>query len=122
MKNILVVEDDSSLSSALSKKLVVEGYNVEVAKNGLEGLEQLKVDHFDLILLDVMMPEMDGITMLKKVRSSGKNKDIPVILISNVDDPDIIIKTLSLGSFDYLVKSDWTIKDIVAKVRGRIGN
>ena len=121
MKKILIVEDEILLSGVLAKKLKSEGFEVESVKNGLEGLEKLNKDEFDLILLDVVMPEMDGITMLKKVRNSTNNPEIPVIMISNLEDPATIIQAIGLNSFDYLVKSDWSLSDIVLKVKERTG-
>ncbi len=119
MKNILIVEDEPLLLNVLSKKLKSEGFKVKSVENGLEGLEKLEKEQFDLILLDVVMPEMDGITMLKKVRSSSHNSEIPVIMISNLEDPVIIAQAISLNSFDYLVKSDWSLSEIVSKIKER---
>jgi len=114
-KTILVVEDESLLLNALCDKLTREGFAVLEAKNGKEGLEVALRKHPDLILLDIIMPVMDGMTMLKKLREDTWGKDVKVIILTNLSEVSV-----AHGSYDYLVKSDWKIEDVAARVRGRL--
>jgi DNA-binding response OmpR family regulator len=119
-KKILIVEDDTSLRQALRDKLSIEQFVVLEAKNGEEGLEIALRDHPDLILLDVMMPVMDGLTMLDLLRKDDWGRGAKVIFLTNLSDNVSISKAIEEGSYDYLVKSDWKIQDVVAKIRERL--
>lgn len=119
-KKILIVEDETSLRNALRDKLGLEGFIVLEAKNGEEGLDVALRDHPDLILLDIIMPKMDGLTMLKKLREDVWGKNTKVILLTNLSDNEKVSEALLQGSYDYLVKSDWKIGDVVAKIRARL--
>ena len=112
-KKILIVEDNDKLIKFLSDKLDKEGYDLSVAKNGKLGLQKVATDKPDLILLDLVMPVMDGLTMLKKLRENSK---IPVIILSNLSDEDVIKEAGELGSESYMVKVDYSLDDIVAKI------
>jgi CheY-like chemotaxis protein len=120
IKKILVVEDDVSLLTALHDKLATEGFSVLDAKNGVEGLEIATHDHPDLILLDILMPEMDGLTMLKKLRETLEGKKTEVIVLTNLSDNEKLSQALALGSYEFLVKADWKIQDIVKKIRDKL--
>ena len=121
-KKILIVEDEAPLRNAVSDILTFEGFTVFQAKNGQEGLDIALKEHPDLTLLDLMMPIMDGLTMLEKLR-----KDQPwgagaaVILLTNINDPEKVAQATEAGSYDFLVKSDWNIEDVVKKIKGRLG-
>lgn len=119
-KKILIVEDETSLRNALRDKLILEGFVVLEAKNGEEGLDVALRNHPDLILLDIIMPKMDGLTMLKKLREDVWGKNTKVILLTNLSDNEKVSEALLRGSYDYLVKSDWKIGDVVAKIRARL--
>ena len=118
-QTILVVEDDVSLLAALVDKLTREGYSVLSAPNGREGLTILFKNTVDLILLDIMMPEMDGISMMKEVRKKGTwGKKVPIIFLTNVDPNDSALKKIKGGETDYyLIKINWTMNSLVAKIR-----
>lgn len=116
-KKILVIEDDLSLAGALIAKLDLEGFVTMNAKNGEEGLELALSNHPDLILLDIIMPKMDGITMLKKLRADSWGKDAPVVILSNLSDADKNIDVVDSSAQAYLIKSDWTLQDVVSKVK-----
>lgn len=121
-KKILIVEDEAPLRNAVSDILSFEGFAVFQAKNGQEGLDIALAEHPDLILLDLMMPVMDGLTMLEKLREDkdwGKNAS--VILLTNINDPDKVAQATEAGSYDFLVKSDWNIEDVVRKIKTRLG-
>ena len=120
-KKILVIEDEVSLLEALHLKLKKEQYSVLLARNGQEGLEIALHEHPDLILLDIIMPVMDGITMLKKLRKNPQGKDIPVIILTNLAGSEKVAEALENESFDFLVKADWKLEDVVKKVRVKLG-
>ncbi len=123
IKTILVTEDEPSLLKALVDKFTREGFRVLEAKNGQEGLAVALKDHPDLILLDIIMPVMDGMTMLKKLRETNDwGKQVPVILLTNLtsDDEGRLHDIVETNPAYYLVKTDWTLEDILAKVRERL--
>ena len=119
-QTILIVEDDAPVRQALADKLTRAGFAVAVAKNGIEGLSAAKKLHPDLILLDILMPKMDGLTMMKKLRATSDwAKKIPIILLTNVgpDEGKIMKKTIADGSAYYLVKTNWSLSAVVEKIR-----
>jgi DNA-binding response OmpR family regulator len=116
-KKILLVEDDAALSGALIAKLNSEGFFTLMAKNGEEGLDLAFDNHPDLILLDIIMPKMDGVTMLKKLRLDTWGKDVPVIVMSNLSEADKNIDIVDADIQAYLVKSDFPLADIVEKIK-----
>lgn len=116
-KTILVVEDETPLRDALGDKLKRGGFSVLEAKNGKEGLEVALREHPDLILLDIVMPVMDGMAMFKKLREDIWGKSAKVIMLTNLNDAENVAGAMEKGSFDYFVKSDWKIEDVVAKAR-----
>jgi CheY-like chemotaxis protein len=121
-KKILIVEDEAPLRNAVSDILAFEGFTVFQGKNGQEGLDIALREHPDLILLDLMMPVMDGLTMLEKLRADpGYGKVASVILLTNLNDPDKVAQATEAGSYDFLVKSDWNIEDVVKKIKERLG-
>ena len=120
-KKILIIEDEAMTLSALKEKFMDEGFYVAVAKNGEEGLEEAFLEKPDLILLDIIMPKMDGITMLKKLQNDERGKKIPVIILTNLSDPDSVYDSIDNGAYNYLVKTDWSMEDVVKKVRGKLG-
>ena len=120
-KTGLIVEDEPSLQSALGDHFSREGISVLSAKNGQEGLEVALREHPGVILLDIVMPVMDGMTMLTKLREDVWGKDAHVILLTNLVDNKEIVEAMKTGVFDYLVKSDWKIDDVVEKVKQKLG-
>ena len=121
-KKVLIVEDEAPLRNAVSDILSFEGFDVFQAKNGQEGLDSALKEHPDMILLDLMMPIMDGLTMLEKLREDQEyGKTAAVILLTNINDPEKVAMATEAGSYDFLVKSDWNIEDVVKKIKGRLG-
>ncbi|HXH27147.1 MAG TPA: response regulator [Candidatus Acidoferrum sp.] len=113
-KHILVVEDEKPLSHALELKLTKAGYTVMVAYNGREGLDAIAANHFDAILLDLMMPVVDGFTVLEEL---GKHPPIPpVIVLSNLAQREDEQRSLALGARKFFVKSDTPLAVIEAAV------
>ena len=117
---ILIIEDEESLVELLDAKLRKEGYDVKTARDGEEGYAAIKKWQPDLILLDIVMPKMDGYEVLEKL-NEDKNK-IPVIIISNSGQPVEIEKTKKLGAIDHLIKTEFSPLDVLEKVRGCFQN
>ena len=120
MKKVLIIEDELSLSNALSLKLKQEGLEVLVAENGARGLGVALKNHPDLILLDILMPIMDGITMLSKLRADEWGKSVPVIILTNLSDKEKIAESIELGANDYFIKADSTVGSIIDKVKEKL--
>lgn len=121
-KKILVIEDEAPLRNAVSDILTFEGFIVFQAKNGQEGLDIALKEHPDLMLLDLMMPVMDGLTMLEKLREDDEwGKNASVILLTNINDPEKVAQATEAGSYDFLVKSDWNIEEVVKKIKVKLG-
>lgn len=120
---ILLVEDDPSLSRALADKFRRERYLVDEARSGVEGLVHARLDHPDVILLDIAMAEMDGVTMLEKLRRADRwGKRVPVIFLTNLPpDPEIMERIKRERPALYLVKSDHLLSEIVEKVKDCLG-
>ncbi len=102
--HILVVDDNEMNRDMLSRRMERQGYAVTTAENGEVALRQLAAQQFDLILLDVMMPILNGYEVLERVKNDDRWRDIPVIMISAVDDLDSVVKCIELGAEDYLFK------------------
>jgi len=117
---ILIVEDDTHLVKALEHKFTIEGFDVVIARDGAEGLSKAEEERPDLILLDLIMPVMDGVTMLKKLRINHWGRSVPVIVLSNLSEGKDVEEADKQEVYDYLVKSNWTLEDVVAKVRERL--
>jgi DNA-binding response OmpR family regulator len=120
---ILIVEDEVSLRNALIIKFKREGFLIFDAKDGEIGFELALKERPDIILLDMVMPKMDGMTMLKKLREENDwSKKVPVIILTNLGaDDEQKMKSISEDSLVwYLVKSDWAIGDLIGKVKGII--
>jgi DNA-binding response OmpR family regulator len=116
-KTILLVEDDAFVSDIYHTKLTQEGYDLMVAENGLEALKKLEEKNPDLILLDIIMPYMDGIEVLKKLKENEEWKKIPVIILTNLSQKEEVEEGLKIGANDYLIKSHFTPSEVVAKVK-----
>lgn len=123
MKNqpkILIIEDEKPLQDALTDKFTREGFSTYGAGDGEEGLQVAEHIKPDLILLDIVMPKMDGMSMLKVLRETEWGKEIPVILLTNLSDFNNVATAMESQAFDFLVKSNWTVDSVVEKVRQRL--
>lgn len=119
---ILIVEDDAPLAEVLQERFENEGFDVIVAKDGADGLLQALEKQPDVILLDIVMPKLDGLAMLRQLRTHENGRGIRVIVMTNLSDSKEVHEALSLGAHDFLVKSDWAIADLVASVRNQLNN
>lgn len=115
--HILIVEDEPLISGALKIKCEHEGFRATVAVNGQDGLRQALSDHPDFILLDIVMPVMNGIAMLKKLRKDKWGETVPVLLWTNLNDMEHMEDRLKYNAVDYLVKSDWTPDRVVSQIK-----
>lgn len=118
-KTILIIEDEAALLQVLQDKLKREGFTVITAKNGVEGLKMAQKNIPNLILLDIVMPVMDGVSMLKKLREEKTTENIPVIIISNLSEIERITSILDAkkGVIEHIVKSHWSMEELVKKVK-----
>lgn len=119
-KVILIVEDEMSLLRVLEQKFKQEGFEVVLAKDGLEGLQKFKEQVPDLMLVDIIMPHLDGITMLGKIRQEPNGKNVPAILLTNLSDAEKAQEGIKHGVYDYLVKAEWKLADVVSKVKEKL--
>ncbi len=117
MKNILFIEDDEFLRGVINKKLSAEGFNMISAIDGEEGIKKVKEEKLDLVLLDLILPNIDGFTVLEKMKEDAKTSKIPVLILSNLGQKENIEKGIKLGATDYLVKAQFTPEEIVEKVK-----
>lgn len=118
MKKILIIEDDLRIRRILQLELEHEGYLVNLAKDGKEGLEKFKLMRYDLILLDLMLPEVSGEEVCKKLR---KNSDIPIIVLTAKEDIKSKVELLDMGADDYITKP-FNIEELFARMRVALRN
>jgi DNA-binding response OmpR family regulator len=114
---ILLIEDDPFLLSMYSTKFEIEGYAVACAEDGAKGLKMAEVENPSIILLDVMMPKMNGFEVLEGLKKKDNTKDIPVILLTNLNQKNEIEKGLSMGAIDYLIKAHFMPSEVVEKIK-----
>jgi len=119
-KKILIVEDDKFLRELMSQKLLKEGYDIRGAVDGEEGIKKIKEEKPDLILLDLILPGIDGFEVLTQMRGTPSMSSIPVIILSNIDQKEDMEKGLKLGAVDFLVKAYFTPGEIVDKIKSII--
>ncbi len=116
-KKILIVEDDELTLTMLSNMLKDEGFHVIEAVDGKEAIDMALKECPNLILLDIIIPEIDGLEVFKRLREDGCCKDIPIILLTNFEKTNAITDALETGKCDFMIKTDWDIKDIVKRVK-----
>ena len=119
-KKILIVEDDNFLRELIAKKLIDENYKVSEAVDGEEGLKKIKEEKPDLIVLDLILPGVDGFEVLSKMKEDDALKSIPVIILSNLGQRDDIERGLKLGAVDYLIKAHFTPGEIIEKIKNAL--
>lgn len=116
-KTILLIEDDEFLAELYATKLNLEGFEVTLALDGKKGLRLAKEKKPDLILLDIILPEIDGFQLLKIFKSDNKMKRTPIILLTNLSQKDEVQKGLELGADDYLIKAHFMPSEVVKKIK-----
>jgi CheY-like chemotaxis protein len=121
MKKIIIVEDEEILRNLLQKKLENEGYEVDVAEDGEQGIRKIRETSFDLILLDIIMPKMGGFDVLEAMQKDENISDIPVIVVSNSGQPVEIDRAQKLGARDWIVKTEFDPQEVINKVKQQLG-
>lgn len=120
MPIILVAEDDKFLASAYKAKLQKSGFDVLIAIDGQEALNQLQKTKPDLILLDLIMPIVDGFVFLTSIKNDPKVNKIPILVASNLGQKEDIDKAMALGADSFVVKSDLSLEELVLKIKSMI--
>lgn len=121
-KKILIIEDEATLQRALTECMTGENFAVLSALDGDSGLQLAKLQSPDLILLDIILPKMDGFKVLEEIKKDPKTKNIPVILLTNLESPEDIQKAFEKGATTYLVKSDFKLEEVMEKVKETLKN
>ncbi len=121
MARILFVEDETTLQKTLSTTLVDAGFEVENAYDGEAGLALAKKKKPDLVLLDLILPKMDGFSVLAELKKDSELKDVPVIVLTNLEAVEDVERVIELGATTYLVKANYDLPEIVAKIREILG-
>lgn len=116
-KKILLIEDDSFISQMYDIKFKQTNYDFLLARDGEEGLQIMKSVKPDIVLLDIILPEMDGFTVLEEIKKDPALASIPILLLTNLGQQENIQKGLSLGAKDYIVKAHSTPQEVVEKVK-----
>lgn len=120
-KTVLIVEDEQSMQRALKNKIEHAGYAVSCANDGEEALVSLRASRPELVLLDLIMPKMDGISVLRQMKSDESLRSVPVVILTNLSSGDKVAEAMQLGIFDFLVKANYSLDDVLKKVAERIG-
>jgi len=115
-KKVFIVEDDEFLRSLTVKRLEKEGYEVAVSPDGEGAMAGILKAKPDIILLDLLLPGLNGYEVLQKIRDSGETKALPVIVFSNLGQREDIEKAKAIGVNDFLIKANFTLDDVVTKV------
>ena len=114
---ILLIEDDKMIVEMYTLKFESEGYEVVCAENGRDGLEKAGKENPDIILLDVILPEMDGFSVLKSIKELDIVKEVPVILLTNLGQDGDIKRGFELGAVDYLIKANYTPAQVIDRIK-----
>lgn len=115
---VALIEDDPLIAEMYTTKFTKEGYDIKHAADGAAGLEMVKQEKPDIILLDIIMPKMDGFQVLTELRKEAAFKDTPVIMLTNLGQEEDVQKGRALGATDYFIKTNFTPAAIVDKVKG----
>ncbi len=121
MKKILIIEDDRFLRELIARKLVSEKFDILEAVDGEKGLKTLKEKKPDLVLLDLILPGIDGFEVLTQMKNDPALSSIPVIILSNLGQREDVERGLKLGAVDYLVKAHFTPNEIIGKIKQSLG-
>ncbi|MDP2720923.1 MAG: response regulator [bacterium] len=118
---ILIVEDDQFVSELYDHQFTKYGFFTKVANDGEKALELVRTYKFDAVLLDIMIPKLDGIEVLKKLKADSSTKNTVVVILSNLGQDDLIKQALQIGAKAYIIKSLYTPDQVVSEVRSIIG-
>lgn len=121
-KSILLVDDDLTLREMYTERLKTEGFTVETAKDGEEALAKAKDLKPNIILLDIMMPKINGLDVLRKLKQAPETENIPVIVLTALIQDREKMESITRGADDYIVKSEMMPGDVIAKVKNLLDN
>jgi DNA-binding response OmpR family regulator len=121
MKTILFIEDESALQKTFGEIIAQDGYQMISALDGETGLRVAKEKKPDLILLDLILPKIHGFDVLKKLKEENETRDIPVIVLTNLETFEDVEKALKLGATTYLVKANYSLEEILEKIKKALG-
>jgi DNA-binding response OmpR family regulator len=117
-KKILIIEDDAVLQKALGEYIGSEGFEVASAPDGEIGVRMAAETKPDLILLDIILPKKDGFEVLQEIKADEQLKNIPIVLLTNLDSVSDVERALELGATTYLVKADYKLEEVTEKIKG----
>jgi len=117
MKRIIFIEDEPALQKILKETLSKAGFEVIQAMDGKTGLDLVKSEKPNLVLLDLILPKMDGFEVLEKIKTDPEIKEIPVIVLTNLESINDVEKALGLGANTYLVKENYSLEEVVEKIK-----
>lgn len=117
---IVIAEDEAPLLRGLKDRFIQEGFTVFPAENGADAVKLALENHPDMILLDIVMPVMDGMTALKKIREDAWGKTAKIIFLTNLGDSEKVSEAVAHGVYDFLIKVDWSLDDLVKRVTDQI--
>lgn len=121
MARISIIEDDQLIAQMYRMKLEEEGYDVDVAENGMNGIKMVAQTTPDLIILDYTLPDVDGSAVLREIRRDGTAVETPVIVLTNMDSEDVASELARWNIVDYIVKVNLTPREVVAKIKSVLG-
>lgn len=116
-KNILIVEDDKFLRELIAEKLESEGYKTSEAIDGEEGMKKITKEKPDLVLLDLILPGIDGFEILSRIKDNPELAKIPVVILSNLGQKEEVERGLKMGAVDYMIKAHFTPREIIDKIK-----
>jgi DNA-binding response OmpR family regulator len=117
MKKILFIEDEAAIQKTLGESLRKKGYEVKSALDGEIGLRLAKSENPDLILLDLILPKKHGLEVLEGLRQDKRTKDVPVIILTNLENVGEVEKAIELGATTYLIKANYSLEEVIEKVQ-----
>ena len=118
---VLIVEDDVSVAQMYRLKLELDGYTVDVAEDGLVALEKARTMHPDIIFLDIRLPKLDGLGVLEALRADATTASIPVVILSNWNEKELVERGVKLGALDHLIKSQTTPARLSQRLKDWLG-
>lgn len=116
-KKILLIEDEKVLVELYTEGFTEEGFGVTAVLSAEEGLKAVRKEKPDIVILDILLPKENGIFFLEKMRKNPEIKDVPVVVLSNLDDPDTKKKAMRLGALDYLIKTDFAPHELIERIK-----
>lgn len=121
-KKIIIIEDETFIADIYAREFTKAGFEVKVANDGQKGLQMLESETFDLLLLDIMLPGIHGLEVLKQWKAKYPESNMPVILLTNLGQDEVIKEAFALGASGYLIKASYTPQQIVTEVQNTLQN